>query len=188
MVLIRHWVISQAAGDGTEGNAYRSPVGDDYPHELGPQELVLSNQKRSFGRDEDGNPLWIEGDVYRYGVTTEGIRSWADVLGISYPFDPPLHIAECVSELSVAIDIHGDSKYRILAAEVADPEDETPSQIEGWGRNDPFTQARWTPIRDGLVTVGVPDTVVDNWWTNNPGATPLEFKNALVAWARAQQE
>jgi len=180
MALIRYWTLSVAAGDGTEGDPYRSSVGDDFPVELGPAEIVLTDQKRSWGRDGDGNSLWIEGDVYRYEVITEGVKSQSDIMVIDRG-GIQLAIAECDSVHTVTQAVHAHANHEVLAGTLHPDEDpdEVPQPIldalEQWAPNVSFTAGRWTRIKDFLVSRGVSEGILDSWAQDNPGATPTDF-------------
>ena len=187
MALIRFFTLSTAAGSGTDEDPYRSTVGDDFPVELGPAELVLSDQRRSWGRDEDGNPLWIEGDVYRYEVVTEGVRSQSDILVVDKA-GIQLAITDCVAQHTVVQPVHAHANHEVLAAMLHQSEDpdEVPQAIldalEAWAPDVTFTAQRWTRIRDFLVARGVPEQMLTNYAAQNPAATPRDF----YRWVRAQ--
>lgn len=157
-----------------------------------------SKTKRMVGRDQNENPLWVDASnlpLKVQSVTTPGIVSRGGVryLGNSYDINyrppsgavPYVGIQGCVAyNLSVASQLNTGS-YRVLAAWTEDPE-EAPPQIEGWGPLDSISEARWTSIRNPLVTLGIDAAVIDNWRSVNPSGTPVQFINALKSYLNSQ--
>ena len=166
------------------------PPQDDFEHVLGAVELVLSDQKKSFGRDGDGNPLWIQGDVYRYGVTTEGVRAQSGILNVDKA-GAQFTVVECDADHTVASAVHAHADHEVLAAVLHPSEDPADvgaglaTALEGWDPDVEFTGARRTSARDFLVAQGVPMAWLTAWVNDNPGGTPRDFYRDLRAWAKS---
>jgi hypothetical protein len=43
----------------------------------------------------------------------------------------------------------------------------------------PILPARWTELRAGLIALDIPAQAIDNWKTNHPDATPMDFSRAF---------
>ena len=166
------------------------PPQDDFEHEVGAVELVASDQKHSFGRDGDGNPLWIQGDVYRYGVTTEGVRAQSGILNVDKA-GAQFTVVECDADHTVASAVHAHADHEVLAAVLHPSEDPADvgtglaTALEGWDPDVEFAGARLISARDFLVARGMELSWLQTWATNNPGATPRDFWRDLQVWARS---
>lgn len=193
MALLKFWTASEVYQDAD--GSYGSPVAEDFGIEYGPGAQVDTIQVNRPQR-YNGVSGWIQGSVpfYAKAVITEGVRSYKDMLAVAYPITPALSIVECVAEADVMVDIHEavgpvtGSHYRVLAAVLKPGEDpaEAPPWLDGVGPDVPFSPARWTQVRNGLVNLGVPAQTVDNWRTNNPDGTPREFFLALQQYIQGQ--
>jgi hypothetical protein len=161
-----------------------------------------SATKRTVGRDQDGNPLWVDAAALQLKVqqiTTPGALSWGGVRynGRNYDINyrppagavPYVGIQGCVVyDLTVAQAMNTGA-YRVLAAWTDDPED-LPPALDGWGPFDPITDPRWANLRDPLVTIAAADPefagVADGWRTSNPEGHPVSFIDALKSYLQDQ--
>ena len=174
MANLRLWVISKAEYD-SEGVGY-STLMTDFPVVFGDPIQVGTIARQPIRWD--GEQAWlIDAPVYSMSVTQEGILQHATLLTPLKDSDPPICVTEAiVPSAAVAQAIHTSAKHRVLALQTVDGSE---PPIEGWGPNDPFSEARWTSIRNGIVALGLPAGPVDAWRVDHPEATPKEFYSAL---------
>jgi len=115
---------------------------------------------------------------------TEGIRSWSDRLGATYPNPINAGIGLCICDHSIlgainTIEDAGALKYFITAAQVVNSEDTTPPTLVGLGEDEPMPGARKVAARDYLARWDLDDEAT-TWFTNHPTATPIQFMLALA--------
>ncbi|MCP4897596.1 MAG: hypothetical protein GY906_11545 [bacterium] len=180
MTLIRAWIL----GERDAGNEL--PIMEDFPHALGafqatdtmPPRFILWNGEPAVIASPGGADLV----VFSRTVATEGIRAWSDRLGAVYPNSINAGIGDCKFDHSILGAINsketapssGVLKYCIFAAQVINPEDETPAAINGMGFDEPMPGPRKLDVRDYLARWSLNDEAT-TWFTNNPSATPPQF-------------
>jgi len=185
--MLRSWIISvaqQLPPDNAWGSDFSSwPIGYG-------ADVVVDPDIDDFpmGRNPDtGLPRWVvDGILMDKSIVTEGVYSWSDKLAITYPVTPNVAVAEIKSVQSVLVDIHGTGGYLVLASNDYDTGESLNYSGMEWGKDEPIPAGRWTPLRNGLVTMGVPAATVDNWRTANPDGTPTQFFFALQNYMRQQ--
>jgi len=185
--MLQAWVISLVAGDGSDGDPWHSPVTDDFGIEYGPYELHDTLASHIPYRHPDGTAGYLKAPIefWSKDVTTDGVYSSSDLLAVGYPIVPPIAIAQVKCSQDVAVAIHGDPGYMVLAAEDWDTGEPLIYGGSNWGRNEPIPDGRWTPLRNKLVALGVDATTIDNWRTAHPEGTPTQFFVALKNYIEA---
>lgn len=184
---LRSWVISKAFYDGT-GGVGKSKLMETFPHELGPDVFYdhLPNLRKPYGRHPDTGDVLLVTEVDRYTSTivTPGVMSHSDRITPAQDTVPPVCVTEAiVYDIDVATAIHQHNQHLVLAFETVDGSE---PPLEGWGKDDPFTEARWAQLRNGLVALGADPDVLDTWRGNHPDGTPAEFYNALDNYIKKQ--
>ena len=185
--MLKAWIISQVAGDGSEEDPWRSPVPDDFPVTWAPYELNATiNSHISYTYEGAKGFLKAPIEHWTREIDTDGVHGCSDILAVGYPIVPAVAIAACRCSVDVAAAIHGTAGYLVLAAE--DEETGEPLFYGGqyWGPDDAISAGRWTPLRNGLVALGVDEDTIDTWRTNNPEGTAREFFLALQVYIRQQ--
>ena len=185
---LKCWVISKAFFDGS-GGVGKSKLMEDFPHEIGPDVLydTVTGIRRPVGRHPvTGDPLLVTGyDRYTSTVTTPGVMSQGDLITPAQDTVPAVAVtAAIVYDFATVQAIHAHNQHLVLALETVDGSE---PPISGWGKDDGFTTTLWNQIRNGLVALGMEDTVIDGWRTNNPDATRRELYNALKNFITTQE-
>jgi len=178
--MLKAWVISQVAGDGSEEDPWRSPVPDDFPVTWAPYELNATiNSHISYTYEGAKGFLKAPIEHWTREIDTDGVHGCSDILASGYPISPPVAVVQCRCTLDVALDIHTSGGYLVLAAE----DEETGESLDYngtlWGKNDPINEWRWNQYGAGLIALGFPAETVNAWRTNNPEGTPTELFLAL---------
>jgi len=156
----------------------------DYPMVLGPLALydTLTNLMKPWGRHPTTDePLFVtEVDRYTGQITTNGINSqgaWATPEKDSSPM--ATLVSAQVTNAGVLADIHADADYFFLG--VINPDmngDPLPPALEPFDADVPMQTSHKTDLIDFCInTLGLPSGGVNNWFTNNPNATPWDFAN-----------
>lgn len=170
----------------SEGVGY-STVMEDFPLVLGP--LAIYDQidilMKPWGRHPVTNlPLFVnESNVNRWTgqVTTDGVVSTSAYATPTKDTLPPACIViVTVSSDQVLYDIDGHAKHFVLG--IWNPDlngDALQAPLDNFDIDEPFPSARWTSLRNKLVTIGMDAETIDNWKTNNPNATPTDFSKAF---------
>ena len=174
-------VISKAVYDEGENVGY-STVQEDFPMVLGP--LAVHDQvdilMKPWGRSEDGLPLFInEAGVDRWTgtINTHGVNSSSAYATPSKDTIPAACIVIVqVTSASVLAAIDGAAKHFVLGIDNPDLNgDELPAGLLPYDWDVTFPPARWTELRNALVSLGLDAEVIDGWHDNNPDATPRDF-------------
>ena len=186
---LKSWIISKAWYDGT-GEVGKSKLMEHFPHVLGPLAPydTLTNLAKPWGRHPDTGDVLLVTEVDRYTSTivAPGVMSQSDRLTPLQDTIPAVCVTEAiVYDIDVATAIHQHNQHLVLAFETVDGSE---PPLEGWGKDDPFTENRWDQLRNGLVTLGADPAVLDTWRGNNPDGTPREFYNALDSYIQRQEK
>ena len=76
--------------------------------------------------------------------------------------------------------IDGAAKHFVLGIDNPDLNgDELPASLLPYDWDATFPPARWTELRNALVSLGLDSEVIDGWHDNNPDATPRDFGEAF---------
>ena len=129
------------------------------------------------------------GDAWRPSLSDDFPEiEWNDILFAQPPYVPAVTISRAICQGATALNIHQNVRSKVLAAEELVGEEWVDFVYQGvnWGKDAPFTEARWEQIRDGLVVLGVDENVIDTWWSNYPGATPRDFYLILKQYLGSQ--
>ena len=178
------WVISKAEYD-SDGVSF-STVAEDFPFELGPDALydTLTNLRKPWGRDPaTGLPLLVT-EVTRYTatITQHGVSSSsADVTPVRDQVP-----AACIAKVQVTnagslASIDAAAKHFVLGVRVIDSEDTLPPGLEPYAHDAEMPSARWTELRAGMISLGIPAAKIDGWRERNPEATPIDVRNTFKA-------
>lgn len=179
-------IISKAEYD-SEGVGY-STVMEDFPMALGPLAVFdqIDIQMKPWGRDPaTGLPLFInEANVDRWtsAITQDGIVSLSAFATPAKDTIPGacIVIAQVTDNIPILSAIDGHNKHRILGIDNPDlTGDSLPPALQPFDFDVTFPPARWTVIRNGLVTLGMNPEIIDDWKTDNPDATPRQFGKAF---------
>ena len=180
-------IMSRAEYD-SEGVGY-STVMEDYPAIIGP--LAVFDQidiaMKPWGRDPATQlPLFVnETGVDRWTgtVTQDGVVSSSAYATPTKDTVPPACIVITqVTDSAILGTIDQNVKHFVLGVNNPDLNgDPLPSELLPYDADEPFLPARWTELRDTLVTAGADAAALDNWKANNPNATPRDFAEAFKA-------
>ena len=158
----------------------------DFSFEVGPLALfdTLTNLMRPWGRDPATDlPLYVtEVERYTGTITQNGINSqgtWATPEEDSSPM--ATLVSAQVTAAGVLQNIHAHADYFIVG--VVDPDlngEELPPVLQPFSADVPMQSGHKADLRDFCVnTLGLPAGGVDNWFTDNPEATPWDFGYAF---------
>ena len=179
-------VISKAEYD-TEGVGF-STVMEDFPLVVGPLALydTLSGLMKPWGRDPaTDNPLYVtEVDRYTGTITTEGVTSSSHYATPTRDTVPAACIVIVqVSAASALAGIDSANKHFVLGVDPQplDGSEELPAGLQPYQWDVPMPSARWDTLRAALVSLGVDETLLNNWASNNEDFTPKEFGEAFKA-------
>ena len=159
---------------------------EDFPVVLGnPVFFDSIDMYRPHGRDPaDGLPLWIDQVVTRYKMTptTHGVQSLGSVYAPEQGGVPAVSLVEgWVTNAAVLVDIDAVGKYFVLGIYPQDiAGDDIPAALQPYSTDAPIPTARWTELRNGMVTMGMDAEKIDTWYANHPEATPLQVKKAFT--------
>jgi hypothetical protein len=186
---LKTWIISKAFFDGS-GGVGKSKLMEDFPHVIGPLAFydTIPNLAKPWGRHPDTGDVLLVTEVDRYTstVTTPGVMSQSDLITPAQNTVPAVCVtAAIVYDFATAQAIHAAATHLVLALETVDGSE---PPISGWGPDDGFTTTLWNQIRSGLIALGMEDTVIDGWRTNNPDATRRDFYNALKNFITTQEQ
>ena len=165
-----------------------SKVMSDFPFEVGPLAYydTVSNIMKPWSRDPaTGDPLYvIEVDRYTGTVVTDGVTSTSDYATPTKDTIPAACIVLVqVSSASVLANIDAAATHMVLGVDPnpLDGSEELPAGLQPYQWDVPMPSARWTTLRNALVSLGVDETLLDNWASNNEDFTPKEFGEAFKA-------
>ena len=167
----------------SEAPGYSTAV-EDFPFEVGPLALfdTLTNLMKPWGRDPATDlPLYVtEVERYTGTITTNGVNSQGAYATPREGETPDGTIVLCQTTNSdVIYDIEAHAKHLVLGVE--DPDmtgEELPPALKPFGWDEPFPEPRWQAVRTAMITLGMPEEVLDNWRDDNPDGTPREFGKA----------
>ena len=157
----------------------------DFPMVLGADVFFDSIEVyRPWSRDPaDGAPLWVDQVVSRYKktVVTHGVASLASTYAPEQGQVPAVALVEgWVTNAAVLGAIDAVPKFFIVGVFPEDVlGDPIPAPLEPYATNVPMPAARWTELRNGMVTLGMDGDLLDRWKDNHPDATPLDIAQAF---------
>lgn len=181
----RALIISKAEYD-SDGVGF-STLMDDYPATPGPGEpFDLVDIRRTWGRDPATRlPLYVdEVGVQRYKATvaTHGVAAISDEVTQVKGAVPAASLVDCkVTNAGCLATIDAVAKHFVLGVECIDPDDELPPALEPYALDVEMPSARWSELRDGMVTLGIEAAKIDAWRAANVTATPQDVADRFAA-------
>lgn len=136
-----------------------------------------------------GSKVWVKAganDLFVGRILQHGVDGSSDYARPSRDTIPAASIViVTVTAASVLLAIDNHAKHFVLG--VFNPDlngDELSEGLLPYDIDTPMLNARWTNLRNALVSLNLDAGVIDGWHDNNPEATPKDFGEVFKAFIK----